>query len=342
VYQVRAFEEYRRQFLVDIASRYFDLVTAQQNLANQRTNYLTLLELTRQTEALYVASQINFLEVQRSFQSQLSAESSLVNAQQTYQSLLDQFKIVLGMPIEQPLGIEPVELSLHIPDDGADEAVAMALRYRLDLQTARDQIDDNRRQVQVAENRLLPDLSLFANGQLANSPGTAASRIDPHNAFTYSAGVTLDLPVDRLSERNDYRRALINFHRSERGFQQLRDQISVAARDALRRIQQAQVSLRIQRLGIELAQRRLDYSNELLRQGQADARDVVESQNSLISASEAFERARAQLQTSLLQYLQETGTLRVDPGAGMLGQALQRDKNTDSFDEKTNKVAPAR
>ncbi len=324
IYQVRAFEEYRRQFLVDIASRYFDLVTAQQNLANQRTNYLTLLELTRQTQALYVAGQINFLEVQRSFQSQLSAESSLVDAQQTYQSQLDRFKIVLGMPIAAAMDIEPVELALHIPEDEPDDAVAMALKYRLDLQTARDQIEDSRRQVQVAENQLLPDLDFFASGQVANSPGTAASRIDPHNAMTYRAGVTLDLPVDRLSERNDYRKSLINFHRSQRGYEQLKEQIAVDARDALRRIQQAQVKLKIQRLGIELAQRRLDYSTELLRQGQADARDVVESQNSLISASEAFERARAQLQTSLLQYLQETGTLRTDPAAGMLGQALQR------------------
>jgi outer membrane protein TolC len=169
--------------------------------------------------------------------------------------------------------------------------------------------------------------------------------LQPGRTFSYGAGVTLDLPVDRLSERNDYRRSLINFHRAQRGFEQLRDQISVSARDALRQIQQAQVKLRVQQMGIELAQRRLDYSNELLKQGNVDARDVVEAQNSLIDASEAYERARAQLQTSLLQYLQATGTLRVDPSAGMLGRAMQGGAGGDwgkDVAEKANKMAPRR
>jgi outer membrane protein TolC len=328
---------------VNIASNYFRLVTRRQSLAIRQANYLSLVLLTERTEALYAAGRLNFLEVQRSLQAQLSAESQLVNALQDYQSTLDQFKILLGMPIEEELEIVPVQLSLTLPDLDMKQAVELAMHYRLDLQTRRDQIEDNRRRVQVAENGLLPDLNLDASAQWGNVPGTPASHLS-QRMFTYSAGLTLDLPVDRLSERNSYRTAIINFHRAERQFETLRDQIAIDARDALRTIQSAERDLRIQKMGIDLARRRLDYSNELLKQGKVTARDVVEAQSSLLDASDNYEQARAQLQISLLQYLQATGTLRVDPSAGALGKALDRyaGNGHEKKDLNDNKMSIAR
>ena len=97
-------------------------------------------------------------------------------------------------------------------------------------------------------------------------------------------------------------------------------------RDAVRNIRTAQETLEIQRRGIDLAaKRRLDFSNEWLIQGRAsDSRDVVESQSSLLEAQDAYERARADLQIQILQFLRVTGTLRVDPAAGALGHAMDR------------------
>ena len=43
--------------------------------------------------------------VQRSLQAQLFAESDLVNSQAQYQTSIDQFKVLLGMPVEQNLEI---------------------------------------------------------------------------------------------------------------------------------------------------------------------------------------------------------------------------------------------
>jgi outer membrane protein TolC len=93
----------------------------------------------------------------------------------------------------------------------------------------------------------------------------------------------------------------------------------------VRNIRSAQATLQIQQRGIDLAQRRLEYSNELLVQGRAsDSRDVVEAQQSLLQAQDAFERARAELQIQVLNFLRDTGILRVDPAAGALGMALNR------------------
>ena len=56
-------------------------------------------------------------------------------------------KIALGMPIDTDLEIVPVELDLNVPSDDSARAIELATQYRLDLQTARDQIEDARRRV---------------------------------------------------------------------------------------------------------------------------------------------------------------------------------------------------
>jgi len=325
VYQIRAFEDFRRSFVVNLSTQYFNLMAAQQGLNNRRINYLNLAELTERTQALYEAGRISFLEVQRSLQSQISAENALVNAREAYENLLDNFKIILGMPIDQHLQIIPAELDVTIPDFEQNDAVELAHRYRLDLRTANDRIEDARRGVGVAENQLLPNLNLNAGITAGNPAGSPAANVE-ERTINYEAGAVLDLPVDRVAERNQFRTALINLQRSERNYVDLRETIAVAARDALRRIETARITLRLQEAGIELARRRLDFSNELLRQGKVSARDVVEAQTSLLDAQDNFDRARAQLQIQILRFLQATGTLRVDPQEGAIGEAMTRDR----------------
>lgn len=321
IYEIRDFENFRRELLVNIASRYFNLLNAQQGLANRRYNYANLLELTRRTQALYEAGRIRFLEVQRSTQALLRAERLLVSAQDNYRTRLDEFKLLIGMPIEEELEIIPVSLEVEVPQLPLTEVIELARQYRLDLQTARDRIEDAQRNVQLAANGLLPDLDLTAGVGVRNPSDSPARRLDDRTT-TYSAGISLDWPLDRLAERNAYRRALIFLQRAQRDYEEIQERISIDARDALREIRSAELRLRIAAAGIDLAQRRLDYANELLRQGDSDARNVVEAQQALLEAQDDYEEAEASLQISVLQFLARTGTLRIDPSAGEIGRAL--------------------
>lgn len=326
IYEVRSFEDFRRQFAVNVATQYFNLIALQKSVINRRVNYNNLLTLTEQTMALYAAGRINFLGVQRSLQAQLFAESDLVNAQTLYAAGLDNFKILLGMPINQPLDVVAEELDVAQPDLEMEDSEGLALKYRLDLKTAEDQIDDARRLTEVRRNGLLPDLNLVANANVGNRATTPAAQVDTRTG-TYSAGLNLDLPVDRVAERNEYRASLIALERADRNFRGLRDQVIVDVRDSIRTIYSAQTSLAIQQRNTDLAQRRLEYSYELLKLGAVDSRDVVESQQSLLSAQDSYDRALSALQIAVLRYLRNTGTLRVDPAAGILGLAMDRVAN---------------
>ena len=330
VYGVRDFEDFRRTFAVDVASQYFQLLADQQSITDRRQNLESGRALTQRSRDMYIAGRLNYLEVQRALQEQLTAQNDLVDAEAAYQRSLDNFKLLLGMPVEQPLNVVSYELDVNIPAYSADEAVQLAHEYRLNLQTAEDQIDDARRGVNVAKNGLLPDLNLLAEGDFGNLDNTAASRLN-NDASSYSAGVNLDLPIDRVAERNTYRRSLILLERAQRTYGRLKDQVAIQARDALRSIESAQATLRIQQRNIDLARLRLDNANELLRSGRrTETRDVVEAQNALLRAQDQYEQARANLQIQVLRFLRDTGTLRVDPDAGTLGRALDRKQLTQN------------
>ncbi len=323
IYSVRSFEDFRRSFAVAIASQYFNLLARQQSLANRRLFLRNTQSLLEQARALFSAGRVTFLEVQRSEQSLLGGQNELLNAQQDYEDALDNFKVNLGMPIEEEFEVVPVQLDVTVPDIGALDVQELAHTYRLDLQTARDRIDDARRAVANANNGLLPELNLAGTARTGSRAGDPAVDLDSRT-LTYSAGVTLDLPIDRVAERNAYRRALVGFQQSQRAFDVLRDQVTADVRSAVRGIRSAQASLEIQRRSIESAERQIELAYLLLKTAESETRDIVEAQEDLLEAQDDYEQAQVNLQIQVLQFLRDSGTLRVDPAAGAIGQALER------------------
>jgi hypothetical protein len=332
VYETRSFEDFRRQFAVNIASQYIRLLTQQQGIANRRFSYIASYQTWQQSLAIYAAGRpgTNFLSVQRAQSSLYQAENNIITAEDSYQSALDSFKISLGMPVDQPLQVVALELGVNPPDIDSD-AVALALKYRLDLQTASDRIEDARRKVDNSKNQLLPDVELTAasainNPQAAN--GNSGNALNGRT-LTYSAGVSVDWPLDRVAERNAYRSSLIGLERAQRSWRETHDQIIAQVRDAVRSIRTARTSLQIQQLDIDNNRQRLDYANQLLILGRAtDSQQAVDAQDNLLSAQDSYDTAKANYYIQILNFLRDTGTLRLDPASGALGTVMDRGNPT--------------
>lgn len=325
VYQIRAFEDFRRNFVVSIASQYFNLLTRQQAMTNRRLQLASYTLLVERTRALHQSSKLNFLEVQRAEQSRLQAENALIVAERDYRSAIDDFKITIGMPVDWNLDVVPAELDTVPPRLDDDQAIELARQYRLSLRTAADRIEDAQRDVRNAANGLLPGLNIDAGATSANLDGTPARSLN-EDRNTYDLGVTLDLPVDRVAERNAYRAALIDLHRARRAFTAEEDRIIADVRDAIRAIQAAQVTVVLQKRGIDIAQKRVEYAYDLMKLGRGGNRDIIDAQVALLEAQDAYAVAKSQLQIRILEYMRDTGTLRIDPEAGAIGRAMQRQK----------------
>ncbi|MBI1335373.1 MAG: hypothetical protein GC164_00250 [Phycisphaera sp.] len=312
VYATRRFERFRREFLVSIATNYFDLLRQRSQIGNFERQVKNFEWLRKRIEALANAGRTPFFEVQRSEQQVLFAQNSLASANEGYAGSLDAFKVRLGIPTVQPLAVKPVDLVIPDPVLDAQQAVARAWEYRLDLQTSRDRVDDAKRQVRVAANNRLPDLDVSAS---VSVPATGSKRyagldLDAGSGG-YTAGVTFDAPLDRRVEDIRYRQSLITFERAERQFTLDRDRVAQDVRDSARQIEQSRFTLDLQARNIELSSKRL--RGVLLRLRSLGPRDFIEAQDDLLQAENLYDSAKRDLRVSILRFLLDTGQMRVAP-----------------------------
>lgn len=312
VYAARSFERFRREFFVDIAVEYFNLIARQENIENQKRQVEGLERLARRFEALARAGRSPFFEAEQATARVLFALNNLSNAEENYVAALDSFKLRIGMPMTQHLVIVPTEVVVPEPLLDTTEAVQTAYDHRLDLQTAADLIDDARRRVAVARNQLLPDLDVFAGATLGTDPTADIGGLNlslEHSS--YSGGVRFGAPLDRRIETIRYRQSLVAYDRTQRSFTLERDRVAQQVRSAIRRIRQARFTLELQERNVHLATRRLQ--GVLLDERGQSPREVIEAEEDLLEARNRRDAAVRDLRVSVLQFLLDTGQMRVGP-----------------------------
>ena len=281
VYEVRSFERYRRTFAVDVAQRYYDLLEAIDELHNEEGNYANLTALRTRNEALSAAGRLSDIEADQARQNELRSETRLISLRASLERERDQLNLFLGLPVGALLPLDPQEFerlsSIDAWASGLDEeaAIVIALATRLDLMTTRDGLEDTRRRVAIAEDALRAGL------------GLDASMGADQDGVSWSAALSLDLPADRVAERNAYRAQLISLASSERNLVASEDNIAAGVREALRNVRNSRQSFAIQEGAVILAQRRVESAQLNLDAGRASTRDWLEAREALLEAENA-------------------------------------------------------
>lgn len=311
IYAARTFERFRRQFLFDIAVDFLDLGVAVRSIENNVRQVEALQQLQARETALYRSGRNTRFDAALAENATYEAIDRLNNARESYRLALDRFKLRVGMPIDQAVIIVPTQIELIAPDITVDEAVRRALQYRLDLQTDRDQIDDARRGLANARNALLPDLDLTGSVTFRSDPDKQRAGVDFEGDETdFRAGVTFGLPLDREIERLTVRQSQVDLEREIRDYEEARDNIMINVRSAVRVIDRSRFSLDIQERNIEIAEQRV--ASIEADPDAATARDYTEAVNDLLSARDARDFARRDVDVAILGYLLDSGQFRVN------------------------------
>ncbi len=310
IYEARQFEDFRRQFFVDISTDYFDLLRQMSEIRNLEQQLENLHTLSDRFRALAEAGREPYFEVERSQQQSLFALNNLVNARERLEGSLDAFKIRLGMPVPERLAVKELTLIIPQPKLDAKAALETALALRLDVQTSRDRVQDAQRRVAVARNELLPDLDVTAS---VDVPTESRLRLDggrlDAGEGSYSTSVRLSAPLDRRVEELNERRALVGLEQAQRSDSLLGDEVARDVRRSLRGIDQARATVSLQEQNLKLAERRLEGVK--LRERDLGPRDVIEALDDLIEAQNRRDLAERNLRVSVLDYLLQTGQMRV-------------------------------
>ncbi|MCP4093011.1 MAG: TolC family protein [Planctomycetes bacterium] len=326
VYEVRTYERYRRTFAVDVVGRYYAILRTLDSITNEEANLESLKLLVARNVAFADAGRMNDIEVDQARQDLLRSEATLVNLMESYGGQMDQFMLLLGLPTETYAELDRSELEALKLLDGADlvgidpdALMALSLERRLDLVTVRDRLIDAERRVAVAEDALRNGLDLEASVGSTSQEGKPLSFRS--STSPWSLGLDLDLSIDRLPERNIYRRSLLDRDSAVRSEEELSDTVLADMRDNLRQTRSTAERYQLQLISVTLAERRVRSSEMKQELGRTDTRTVLESRRSLLSAQNSATSALIDYALARLRLYRDLELLDVDPNGIQLDEA---------------------
>ncbi len=350
IYELWDFERYKRTFSVRVAREYFNVLRQMDGVSNSEDNYRSAVASSRWSRRRADAGRIREIEVDQAIQRELSARNSWISSQEQLKSDLDSFKNTIGLPTDARIELDPNDLvqlrgraseileEMRIasqqgisetapPADapielipasyedagpmeiGESLAVKLALENRLDLQVAIGSVYDAQRNVVVRADALRAGLTLGGTAFVADTDEDGSLRFDRGQ---YAALLTLDLPIERTRERNNYRNSLLNLEQATRNVQSLEDQIKFSIRSELRTLLVSRESLKIQAQSVVVAEKRVRSSTIFLEAGRSEIRDLLESQDALLSAQNSLTRAIVDYRITELELQRDMALLKVN------------------------------
>ncbi len=309
VYGARAFEEFRRRFYVSIFSDFHGLVVEQQVISNTRNQIKGLRSIVEREDALVMSGRQVAFQADLAKQRALFVIDRLSFLEETYKLAVDRFKLRIGYQTDAPVVIDTEMLDLDPPIINNERSIANAFEWRLDLQNTRDLVADARRQVDNARNSVLAGADIFATASLLKNPDFF-NGIQLDDSFgNYIVGVTIDIPLDRTIEEVNVRKAQVILEQNDRRYVFAKNTAAVEVRQAIRRIDRALYTLSLQDKNIDIARNRqasIDVAPD-----RATPRDRTEAVDALNLAENDKARALREVQIAILEFLRQTGQLRV-------------------------------
>jgi hypothetical protein len=211
-------------------------------------------------------------------------------------------------------------------------AERVSLEHRLDLMNARAALYDTWRQVRVTANALRGVFNVTLTNQYLTPPTTTNPFAFIDQAKQFSLVLNAELPLVRLSERNNFRTAIINYERQRRTLQSTEDFLKLQLRQDIRNAQQQYLTYEIARRNFVLVIRQKDQALEQIiappqqvggaggagaqggggGQGALQTTNLINFQSSLLNLENTLVRSWQTYQLYRLQTYRDLGILPYD------------------------------
>jgi outer membrane protein TolC len=317
VYAIRTFSRYQKTFLVDRISEYLALLQKKDEVRVQYELYQNRILFRKEQELRLQGELISQFELDQALRQEYSSKVSYINAirgEKGYQALLDEFKKQLNLPLGESVVLDDAELA-NLKQFGLQpvplndkHGFQLALTNRLDILNNIDKFEDKKRKVEVSANDLLPSLAVVANYSLKD-------QFYNRNSFDFGdysgkIGLSLDLPLDKHTERNAYRKSRITFEQQLRSLMKTLDDLRDEIRTNVRALDRNQQSYVINQKTLVVSRRELEKAKlDMLAGGNVSPRDILDAQTAVASAQNAVTAAFISFHTQRLKLLNNTGIL---------------------------------
>jgi outer membrane protein TolC len=224
---------------------YWDVVFAQRNLGNKQQALSLAQKQLKENQIRVEVGTLAPIEVTSSEASVAQREQDIIAAEAQLLNAKDALIRALYPSSERPSGLEMVDAPSVKPlamDEGAAEKQALA--SRLELKSARLDLESKQILETASGNRTLPQLDAFAtyNGNAASqipSEGLTAVNKDltKANYPGYTVGLQFALPLQNRAARGSQAQARANRRQSELSLRDLELGITLETRQAFRNVE---------------------------------------------------------------------------------------------------------
>lgn len=299
-----------------VEEAYWDLVNAVEgrNVAELSLQYAQqLLERSRARAQSGAQAEREVLQaeygVATARQSIIAAEASVRGAEDRLKQLTN----LVADPNTWDLTITTVDtphVERSLPP--ADTLLAVAMRNSRDLYRQRKVIESRHLTLRVRRNTLLPRLDAGASVILKDGGPQIGRSIDdiPTAKFpTWSANLSLTIPVGNRTAEANYRQAALDLKAAEIQLESAELQIRADVRAAVRRVETSREQLAAAQESRRLQEANLASEQERLRLGLTTTYDVLRFERDLADARRSVLQARIEHEKALLALDVATGRL---------------------------------
>ncbi len=339
--------------ILQVEQAYWNLVQAIENIRVQEKGLAASRELQRQNEGKYNVGTLPQTAVLEARADVARLDANLIQAHTAQELARDNLRALLNY--REPgtnalVMIDPADEPKVVPYDvDLERSLSTALQSRPELIAAQLAIKGSGMMLKVAENQLLPRLNavgtLGTNGLSGGrvvtqttdaTTGEVTTLVNPYNGpyedslnrsfdgryYSYSAGVTLEIPIGNAQAKADYARSRIDLESSQRQLQQEQESVTLEVKSAVTSLLSDLKSIEATRIARQLAEENVRNQQARYDVGLATTKDLLDFQNQLTQAQ------AAEVQ-SLTGYNVDLARLRLAEGTLLESRNVVVDKGED-------------
>lgn len=309
-YARRELKDFKQTFLINVIERYFSILQQRKAIQNIENRLKSARQLRQQSDILFEFGDISKVDVFRARFQETEAQRDLQIAQEQLKLTKDALKIDLNLPQSITLELKDKDIEYNETEFSQQKFVRRALNNNLLWQNRKEQLEDAKRRLVVADNETLP--SLDVRGAVERRYGGEANfRNRVFDETEWNLGLTLDMPIDRTFLNRDLHRSITRFQQEERDVSLARDRLIQRIRERINQLRQARFNVRGNRESVEQARQAVELLEYQYSQGEVDNRDLIEEQNNLLRSQNNLLEARVDWKIRRLELKQEAGQLSV-------------------------------
>jgi len=302
-----------QETVYSVEEAYWNYVHSIENLKVRQQSLKLAQDLLEKNKRAVEVGTLAPIEILSAQSAVATREADILQAEAVLKDNEDRLKTIINLAAEE----EGAELAKIVPLDKPaykekevtlDEALRTALDNRPDLSATRIDLKNRELNVSYSRNQLLPNLSLnasywspgitgdqilylnddpFSGVVIGTVQGSASDAVKDAFGFKYknwSAGITLDIPLNTLLSRADYAQARVNLDQAVLSLKNQEQQLFLEIKSAVRAMQTDYKRVQAYKVARELAQKTLEAEEEKLKVGITTPFFVLQYQTDLSTA----------------------------------------------------------